>query len=139
MENNLGESTLNNIIFFDDVCVLCAKTVKFLIQSDKNKLLKYSTLQGCTIKKLNICFENQNIQSLIFYSDEKVYYKSQAVLKIMYLLGGWVRVLSVLLNLVPNFILNLIYDWVAKNRYKIFGKNENCYVPTMAEKSLFLN
>lgn len=139
MENNFGKTKLNNIIFFDDVCVLCAKTVKFLIQSDKNKVLKYSTLQGSTIKKLNICFENKNIQSLIFYSDEQVYYKSQAVLKIMYLLGGWVRVLSVLLNLVPNLILNLIYDWVAKNRYKIFGKNKNCYVPTMAEKSLFLN
>ncbi|HIP28179.1 MAG TPA: DUF393 domain-containing protein [Sulfurovum sp.] len=123
------------VVIFDGFCTLCNKTIKILIKIDKEKILMYTSLQGEYIKKLDI---PQNIDSIIFYQEGVLYYKSTAVLKILRSLGGmWVLVN--IFYVIPLFIRDFIYDIIAKYRYDIFGKMESCRMPTEDELALFLD
>ena len=123
------------VVIFDGFCTLCNKTIKILIKIDKEKILMYTSLQGEYIKKLNI---PQNIDSIIFYEEGVLYYKSTAVLKILRSLGGmWVLVN--IFYVIPLFIRDFIYAIIAKYRYDIFGKMESCRMPTEDELALFLD
>lgn len=102
---------------------------------DKNKTLKYTSLQGEYVKQLDV--EN-GIDSIIFYDEGKLYYKSTAILKILRSLGG-VWILANIFYLIPAFIRDTIYDLIAKYRYKIFGKMETCRMPKAGEQELFID
>lgn len=80
----------------------------------------------------------ENFDSIVYLEDQKTYFKSTAVLKIMFHLGGIWTVLSIMLSVFPLFIRDYVYDKVAANRYKIFGKKDTCRIPTPTEKESFL-
>ena len=126
---------MNQIILFDGVCGLCKKSVDILIKMDKKKRFKYTSLQGEYVKTLDI---EPDIDSIIFYEDNTIYYKSTAILKICQALGGIWKVTAIF-YIIPRVIRDFIYDVIAKYRYKIFGKMESCRMPKESEQALFID
>ncbi len=128
------------IILFDGVCNLCEASVQFVIKYDKKDVFRFVALQSELGKEMikHIGLENKNIDSVILYEPGIAYnYKSAAALEIAKNLGGFFH-LGTVFKLIPNGLRNLLYDYVAKNRYLWYGKKENCLVPTLELKSKFL-
>ncbi|MCL8006071.1 thiol-disulfide oxidoreductase DCC family protein [Gelidibacter japonicus] len=128
------------LILFDGVCNLCDASVQYVIKHDKNDLFRYTTLQGevgqAIIKKYGV--DTDKMDSILLYSPENgISYKSTAALKIASKLG-FPRHLMVVFLIVPAFIRNWVYDFIAQNRYKWYGKKEECMIPTKELKSKFL-
>jgi predicted DCC family thiol-disulfide oxidoreductase YuxK len=136
--NNLPKD--KKIILFDGVCNLCDSAVQFIIKHDKKDVFRFVALQsdlGQEILK-HIGIDTKNIDSIILYEPRiAYYYKSQAALEIATTLGGFFH-LGTLFKIVPTRISNRIYDYIATNRYKWYGKKESCMVPTPELKSKFL-
>lgn len=124
----------DKVVIFDGVCGLCNASVNLLMRLDKKKTLRYSSLQGEYIKQLNI---EEGIDSIVYVEQGIVYYKSTAILKIVRSLGGG-YIFVKLLYIFPEMIRDFIYDVIAKHRYKIFGKMEQCRVPDEYEKEFFI-
>lgn len=127
-----------DIIFFDGLCILCNRTVSLLIKIDTKRIFKYSSLQGEKIKSLGADGRFNFGDSIIFWSHDRVFVKAEAVINILLKLGGVYKLIGLFLKIIPIFILDYVYDLVAKNRYRIFGKNEVCMIPSDKEKDLFI-
>ncbi|MFN5712349.1 MAG: thiol-disulfide oxidoreductase DCC family protein [Bacteroidota bacterium] len=130
----------HKILLFDGVCNLCNNTVLFVIKRDPKKQIRFGAIQSQEGKKLlqKFAIDQQYLGSLIFIDEGKVYLKSSGALRLSkYLSGLWPLLYA--LMVIPAFIRNPIYDFVAANRYKWFGKKEVCMIPTPELKSLFLN
>lgn len=128
------------LILFDGVCNLCNSSVQFVIKRDKKDRFRYAALQSEIgqeiIEKFHI--DTSKTDSIILYSNEKgISYKSTAALKIASNLGFPTNILSVFL-IIPAVIRNVVYDYIAKNRYKWYGKKDHCMIPTPELKSKFL-
>lgn len=124
------------IVFFDGVCGLCDRSVQFTISHDKKRVFRYATLQSEIARQM--LGEQITFESFILYENGKVFYRSTAALKVAEKLGGFWRLLYVFM-LVPAFIRNGVYDFIAKNRYKWFGKFDSCKIPTPEQRALFLD
>lgn len=117
------------IVYFDGVCGLCNRFVDFLLKHDKRKSLKLAPLQNHKTK-------NQ-MNTVVLSIDGQEYFKSEAAIKAIASLGGlWS--MTLLLLVIPKFLRDSIYDWIAKNRYRLFGKRDTCRLPTSEEKDRFL-
>jgi predicted DCC family thiol-disulfide oxidoreductase YuxK len=128
------------IILFDGVCNLCEASVQFVIKYDKKDVFRFVALQSELGKEIikHIGLENQNIDSVILFEPGIAYnYKSAAALEIAKNLGGFFH-FGTVFKLIPNGLRNLLYDYIAKNRYQWYGKKESCLVPTIELKSKFL-
>jgi predicted DCC family thiol-disulfide oxidoreductase YuxK len=125
------------VIFFDGYCGLCNGFVDFVMKIDKAGVFKFSPLQS-DFAKANLKLEDiQQLKSVVVLIDGKTFRKAQAVMKVFAeLQGGW-KALSIL-GLLPSGILNLGYDLVAENRYRLFGKRETCRLPTPEERTRFI-
>ena len=129
-----------HIILFDGVCNLCNSSVQFVINHDPNHLFNYAPLQGDTAKDLlaNSDSPGLDLDSVVLVEDGKVYDRSTAALRIARKLkGGWPLLYGFII--VPKFIRDGVYNWIAKNRYRWFGKKESCMIPTPELKSKFLD
>ena len=124
-----------HIVIFDGVCGFCNGSVNLLMRLDKKRIFKYTSLQGEYVKKLDIA---KDLDSIVFYDEGELYYKSTAVLKILQKLGGVWLVLGVFL-IIPRFIRDFVYDVIAKYRYRIWGKLESCRMPTVEEEERFIS
>jgi predicted DCC family thiol-disulfide oxidoreductase YuxK len=128
------------IILFDGVCNLCNSAVQFVIQHDKKDVFRFVALQsklGQEILK-HIGINTSNIDSIILYEPGIAYhYKSSAAIQIAKSLGEFWH-LGTIFKIIPTAIRNQIYDYVAKNRYKWYGKKESCMIPTPELKAKFL-
>lgn len=129
------------IILFDGVCNLCNGAIQFIIKKDKKRVFRYTSLQSNLGKKL-LAERNINpkeIDSIILIKSDKVYYtKSSAAIHISKKLYSITKLLTIFL-IVPKFLRDPVYDYIAKNRYQWFGKKEACMIPTPELKSLFLD
>jgi predicted DCC family thiol-disulfide oxidoreductase YuxK len=128
------------IILFDGVCNLCEASVQFVIKYDKKDLFRFVALQSDLGKELikHIGLDIKNIDSVILYEPGIAYnYKSTAALEIAKNLGGFFH-LGTIFRLIPNGLRNLLYDYVARNRYQWYGKKESCLIPTTQIQSKFL-
>jgi predicted DCC family thiol-disulfide oxidoreductase YuxK len=125
------------LLLYDGVCVLCQKSVVWLINKDHKGLIQFSSLQGETAKAHLSAQELQVMSSLVLIYNQKQYHKSSAFLKLMQLLNWPYKGLYVFM-LVPKFIRNAVYDVIAKNRYKWYGKHASCWLPNAADKWRFL-
>ena len=131
--------TDKKIILFDGVCNLCNSSVTFVIQRDKKDLFRFAALQDPAgqelIKKHQI--DTSKTDSIILIDGDRAYVKSTAALKVARHLGSGYPLLYGFM-IIPYFIRNWVYDYVARNRYKWYGKKESCMIPTPELKSKFL-
>lgn len=130
----------NPIVFFDGVCNLCNRSVQFIIKRDRKKKFLFASLQGQKgqeiLKRFHLPADDFN--SFILFENDKIYTRSTAALRMLKLLGGGWKLLYVFI-LVPKFIRDAVYNRIAKNRYKWFGKREECMIPTPELKNRFLD
>ena len=129
----------NGIILFDGVCNLCNGSVNFIIDRDKNHYFKFSAQQSAAGNRFLNEYQlpDSILQTIVLIEDEKYYTRSTAALRIARKLdGAWPLMYGFII--IPQFIRNAIYNVIANNRYKWFGKSETCRIPTPELKSLFL-
>ncbi len=124
-------------VFFDGYCVLCNSFVQFLIKIDKKNKLLFGSIQGETAKKLLNKNALQNLSSVLVLHNKRVFIKSSASLHIFKVLGGFWKLLLAL-KIFPKWFRDLAYDFIAKNRYRWFGKREQCRLPNESEKQKIL-
>lgn len=131
--------TNSKILLFDGECNLCNSTVQFVIERDKKATIKFASLQSDAGKKIMVAHKIpvHYIDSIIYFENNQIYYKSTAALKLFRNLDGLWK-LTYVFMIVPNFIRNLVYDFIAKNRTKWFGKTESCWVMTNELSDRFL-
>jgi predicted DCC family thiol-disulfide oxidoreductase YuxK len=128
----------SSIVFFDGVCNLCNGFVDFLIRQDRHRHLRYASLQGETARKILGPETANQLASVTFYENGKTWSESDAVIKILSRLGAlWFFTQT--FWIVPKFLRDPIYRFVARNRYRWFGKRETCRLPSPDERKLFLN
>jgi predicted DCC family thiol-disulfide oxidoreductase YuxK len=130
----------NKIVLFDGVCNLCNSSVQFIIKHDRKKQFLFASLQGKfgqeVLKKNN--FSTESLNTLILIEGDKIFTRSTGVLRMMkHLGGGWSLLYGFIIF--PKFIRDAVYNWVSKNRYKWFGKKEECMIPTIELKERFLD
>ncbi len=128
------------IILFDGVCNLCNGAVTFIIKRDKHDRFRYAPLQSEVGKALarKYAIDTSKIDTIILIDEEGYYTKSAAALNIAWHLSGGYPLLYSLMIL-PAFIRDQMYDGIAQNRYRWFGKRESCMVPTPELKAKFLD
>lgn len=127
------------VLLFDGYCNFCSSTIQFIFKHEKNKTMYFASLQSPAgieiLKHYNI--DPTKIDSLVLIENEKAYIKSTAALK----LSTHLKALYPLLYgfiIVPAFIRNVLYDYVARNRYRWFGKSESCMLPDKEFAKRFL-
>tara|TARA_R110000751_G_scaffold82072_3_gene165276 strand:+ start:1271 stop:1669 length:399 start_codon:yes stop_codon:yes gene_type:complete len=130
----------SKIILFDGVCNLCNGAINFIIKRNSKANLKFASLQSDTGKQL---LKEYNIDplktdSIVLIDSNKAFLKSDAALRIAKDLDDAYPLLYSFI-IIPAFIRNSIYDLIARNRYKWFGKKESCMIPTPDLKSRFLD
>lgn len=127
-----------NIILFDGLCNLCNSTVNILIRHDTQNQLFFVAQQSNTGKNL---MEKHNIiddlKSVILIKEGSVFYKSDAAIEIAKLITGWPSVLKYS-SIFPMRFRNWVYDLIANNRYRIFGKKDECVIPSVHHQGKFL-
>lgn len=125
----------HKIILFDGVCNLCNGAVNLVIRKDKKNIFRFAPLQGEFAKEIGL--DQEKMDSIILLDNDKQYSKSSAVLRIARNLPGGYPLLYGFIIL-PKFLRDAIYDHIAKNRYRWFGKKESCMMPTPELKQKFL-
>lgn len=130
----------NPVVLFDGVCNLCHAAVKFIIKKDKKNLFRFASLQSSfaqsVLQKFHLTGETLN--SFIYLEKGKVYTRSTAALMVAKQLSGWWPLLSAFM-IVPRFMRDAVYKLIANKRYKWFGKKDECWIPTPALQSKFLD
>lgn len=129
-----------SIVFFDGVCNLCNSSVDFMIKRDKNDRFLVGALQDETSKEILSQFEVKEdyLDSIVLLENGKVFYKSTAALKIArHLAGLWPALYPLII--LPQGLRDVVYDWIGQNRYKWFGKQNTCRLPSPEEKAKFLS
>jgi predicted DCC family thiol-disulfide oxidoreductase YuxK len=128
------------IVLFDGVCNLCNGFVDKIIAKDKKDIFRFASLQsdiGIAIQE-HLKLDASKLDSVILYEPEVGYYhKSSAALRIINEFGGAWKLMNIF-RILPKFINDTVYDFVAKNRYKWFGEKETCRMPTPEERARFL-
>lgn len=128
------------IVLFDGVCNLCNNAVQFIIRHDKQKQFLFTSLQSEAGQKLLLQYNFQinELNSFILIDNNKAYSRSTGGLKVLQKMnGGWSLFHAFII--IPTFIRDPIYNLIAKNRYKWFGKKDECMIPTAELKARFLS
>jgi predicted DCC family thiol-disulfide oxidoreductase YuxK len=128
-----------NVILFDGVCNMCNTAVNFVIDHDSKAVFKFASLQSEQGKAIGRQYgiDTTQLESVVLIKDGKAYAKSDAALQIARQFDGlWSWLYAFVI--VPRFIRDSLYKWVANNRYKWFGKRESCRMPTKELKARFL-
>ena len=135
----MNDPLKHKIILFDGVCILCNASVNFVIQKDKKDRFRFAALQTDIGKEfiLKYNIDPDETDSIILIDGDTSYIKSTAALHISKSLSGAYPFLFGFI-IVPTFIRNWVYDYVAKNRYKWYGKKESCMIPSPELKDKFL-
>lgn len=141
----------DRIVLFDGECNLCNGWVDFLVRKDRKRRLRFASLQsesartilarlepGSSVLQTGGASDGTNDPSTIVFIDrDRVYVKSGAVLRILKVIGWPWRAFSLFL-VVPRSLRDLVYDWIARNRFRWFGRRDTCRIPTPEERDLFL-
>lgn len=131
---------INPVVLFDGVCNLCSSSVQFIIKHDPERLFRYASLQSefgqNILRQFNLPVNELN--SFILLEDGKIYIKSTGALRVSRKLNRlWPALYGFII--IPAFIRNAVYSYIAKNRYRWFGKKEACWLPNPELKKLFID
>ena len=137
--DNIPEN--KKLILFDGVCNLCNEAVLNIIKQDKKDIFLFKALQSNTGKNIinELGIDTSKIDSIVLYIPGEDYFiKSEAAFKIANEFYGIWKLIQVF-RIFPVFFNDFFYDFIARNRYRWFGKKEECMIPTEKLNSKFLN
>lgn len=128
------------MVLFDGVCNLCSSSVQFVLKHDKKNQFLFGSLQGNygqeMLQKYRLSASEFN--SFMLIEEGKLYIKSTGALRMLKHIGGfWALAYGFII--VPKFIRDAVYNWISRNRYKWFGKKNECWMPSPEWKSKFLD
>ncbi len=127
------------LLLFDGICNLCNSSVQFIIRHDPEQKFLFASLQSDKgqeiLKELGL--NNKEFNSLILIENGKAYMRSTGALRIARHLSGLWKFLYIFI-IIPSFIRDFLYNFVAHNRYRFFGKKDHCMIPTPELKARFL-
>ena len=129
----------NNIVLFDGFCNLCSGSVQFIINRDVKGVFKFASLQSFFGQQQldNFKLDKNLLHSIILVRGDQFYQRSDAALEIARRLSGAWPVLYIF-KILPRFLRDGIYNVIARNRYRLFGKMDACWIPTPELKERFL-
>ena len=131
--------TEHPILLFDGVCNLCNSMVTFVIKRDKEGIFKFASLQSevgqAILKELSLPLDQ--FDSFYYVDDKKLYTKSTAALKVAKELDGAWKLFYPLI-IIPKPLRDIVYSFIAKNRYRWFGRKDQCMLPNPEMKKRFL-
>ncbi|MEM6646032.1 MAG: thiol-disulfide oxidoreductase DCC family protein [Bacteroidota bacterium] len=127
------------VVLFDGVCNLCNTSVNYIFDHDPNGYFKVASLQSDEAQALlaHYALPADYLDSLVLIEDGEVYVRSTAALRIARRLDGAVRLLTIFLA-IPAPLRDVVYGWIARNRYRWFGKRDTCRLPTPELQERFL-
>ncbi|MTG97803.1 MULTISPECIES: thiol-disulfide oxidoreductase DCC family protein [Myroides] len=128
------------IILFDGVCNFCDSTVQKIIAADKKDQFRFTSLDSEIGKEIlqYIGVDRSKIDSIVLYEPGKAYYiKSKAAFQIASYLGSYYSMIGIF-SIFPQKLTDSIYDFIARNRYKWFGKKSECPIPSPEIRNKFL-
>ncbi len=139
MGSNSQIGVEERIILFDGVCNLCNSSVNFVIDRDTQQYFKFASLQSefgqQQVKRIG--GDPSQLNSIVLIEGDRFYRKSTAALRIARkLTGGWPLLYAFIV--IPPFVRDVVYDFIAKNRYRWFGKEATCRIPTPELSHRFL-
>lgn len=126
-----------NIIMFDGVCNVCSSAVEFIIRYDTNAYFYFASLQSDVGKALLKKHKLEDVDSIVFIQGETFFTYSDAVIEIIKYLDSRWKYLT-MFKYIPKTIRDFIYKYIAKYRYRIFGRRDVCMIPSEKNKSRFL-
>lgn len=132
--------SVDRVILFDGICNLCAASVTFVIKRDSTAKFRFASLQSALGQK-TLREEGINphyFDTVMLIKDGKLFTRSNAALEIARNMDGLWPALYIF-KIIPSIIRNLVYDWIAKNRYKWFGRKDSCMIPTPDLKARFID
>lgn len=132
------EQTSKRILFFDGVCHLCNGLVDFTLPKFQPGEIYFAPLQGPTAEKM-LPPQDLSLDYVVYLRDGTIYRRSKAVAYLLQDIGGFYKLPSIMLHALPSVISDFFYELVAKFRYRLFGKDEMCRIPTPEEKKYFLD
>ena len=127
------------LVMFDGVCNMCNAAVQFIIKRDKTDKLRFASLQSDHAKQqlINYDLPADYLDSFILLEKGKLYTRSTAALRVSLYFSGLWRALYIFI-IIPAPIRDAVYDFIGRNRYKWFGKKDQCMMPTPEQRAKFL-
>ncbi len=126
------------VLYFDGVCNLCNRTVQWIIKQDKKKIFRFAPLQSAGGVALVQLRGENNANSVLLVVDGRIYSKSSAALQVAKQLGGIYSLFYVFI-IIPVFLRDAVYNFIARNRYKWFGQQASCMIPTPELRARFVD
>lgn len=127
------------VLLFDGVCNLCNASVQWVIRHDPKAIFRFASLQSeagqALLQKFNLPTDELN--TVVLVDGGKVHTRSDVPIQVGKKLGGWWHLLQMFF-IIPRPLRNAVYDWIARNRYRWFGKKEECWLPTPELRVRFL-
>lgn len=134
-----ASNSVERVVLFDGVCNLCSSSVQFIIARNSKKNIKFTSLQSdfgqAQLSKYQLPPE---VRTIVLIKDGKSFIRSDAVLEICKDLNGLYPILS-LYQLIPRPLRDWVYDFVARHRYRWFGKKDQCWIPSPELQSRFIS
>jgi len=136
---NISKASEAPILFYDGVCNLCNWGVDFVLKHEKDQAILFASIQSHSAQTyLRNTWGITHMESVIFIKSGKVYDSSDVIMQVANHLKMPYRFLNYF-KVVPTFIRDGLYQWVAKKRYSLFGKKSDCRLPTAQEKYRFIH
>ena len=136
-----GNDTLDAgpILFFDGVCNLCSSSVQFVIENEAAPVMRFASLQSDLAARVlpGLGADPAKLNSVVLVDNGVAYERSSAALRVARRLKAPWRFMGAFL-IVPSFLRDLVYEVIARNRYRMFGKKEACWLPSPDLKARFL-
>lgn len=127
----------SGILFFDGVCAMCNGLVTFMMAEDHNETLRFTALQGETAADMLDKEYLENLNTIVYVEGNKTYTQSSAIIRAVSSLGGIFR-LVLIIKIIPKFVRDKVYNFIAANRYAWFGKKDACRIATKEERDKIL-
>ncbi|MDR3385460.1 MAG: thiol-disulfide oxidoreductase DCC family protein [Rudaea sp.] len=128
------------ILVFDGICVLCSHSVQFVLRHDREKRYRFATTQSDSGRSLLIAhgLDPHRPLSVLLVDHGVACTESMAMLRVLDGFGGAWKALALCLRIIPRFLRDPVYRWVARHRYRWFGQRQTCYLPPMEDAQRFL-
>jgi predicted DCC family thiol-disulfide oxidoreductase YuxK len=141
LAERLQYPAVDRVVVYDGVCVLCSRWVHFVLRHDRQRLYKFAAMQTPTGRSLLVrhAIDPDDPMSFLLLEAGRGYTDTEAILRMLRSFGGTWRALAAVVGLVPRSLRDPLYRWIARNRYRWFGRRDACMVPSEDIADRFLH